>query len=489
MSLGGQLSRTALVRGMVGFLRQKAWLIIAVLVGYILYQFPPPEGLSREGQVIIIMMVMAVILFVTEPVPLPTVALLIIGGQVVLLGKDSSVVARSLMSDSVLFIMGSLMLAVGIIKQKLDKRIAYLIVRITGTGLFQIAAGITLICGLLSSVIGGHTVAAMMLPVALTLITLTKEHTRNIKGMAAVLLLSIAYGCAIGSIGTPSGGARNAIMIGYWRDFFFDPTKPLTTKYLVDYLDWMKYAYPIFLLQLPFVTWILFTAFKPEHKTLRRAVAKLRKQIEYQGPIKGADWAAIVIFLLTLAGWITLSDTLGLGIVAILGSALFLVAGLVRWNDMNSGVNWGVVLIYAATISLGVEMKDSGAAEWLAQSFLHSLQPLHMDHGLPLLAAYTALTTLVANTMSAGAAVAVLGPITLHTAELAGESPIALGFITAISTSFAYFTAAAQPAFAIVYAAGYLRTSDFLKVGWRMGIVSAAILLLAAQFYWPLLGV
>ena len=487
MSLGGQLSRTSLMRGMVSFLREKAWLIIAFLVGVVIYNLPVPEGLSREGQIIIMMVIVAVILFVTEPVPLPTVALLIIGGQVVLLNKDANVVASSLMSDSVLFIMGSLMLAVGIIKQKLDKRLAYLIVRITGTGLFQISVGITVVCGLLSSVIGGHTVAAMMLPVALTLISLTKEHTKNIKGLAAVLLLSIAYGCAIGSIGTPSGGARNAIMIGYWRDFFFDPTDPATRKYIVDYLDWMKYAYPIFLAQLPFVTWILFITFKPEHKTLRRAVAKLRKQIEKQGPIKGSDWAAIVIFLLTLTGWVTLSDRLGLGIVAILGSALFLMVGLVRWNDMNSGVNWGVVLIYAATISLGVEMTQSGAAEWLAVSFLHLLGPLHMDQGVPLWAAYIALTTLVANTMSAGAAVAVLGPVTLHTAELVGESPLKLGYITAISTSFAYFTAAAQPAFAIVFASGYLRTRDFLKVGWRMAIMSVVILLLAAEFYWPYL--
>ncbi len=488
MALGVPHSRIPILRGIVDFLRQRIWLFIAFMLGSILYFLPVPEGLGREGQLILIMVIVAVILFVTEPVPLPAVALLIIVGQVILLEKQSSDVARSLMSDSVLFIMGSLMLAVGIIKQKLDKRIAYLIVRVTGTGLFQVSLGITVVCGVLSSIIGGHTVAAMMLPVALTLITLTKEHTRKVSGLAAVLLLSIAYGCAIGSIGTPSGGARNAIMIGYWREFFFEPDNPVTLKYLVSYLDWMKYAYPIFLIQLPFVTWILFAAFKPEHKTLRRAVAKLRKQIEAQGPIKGGDWAAIIIFLLTLAGWITLSDALGLGIVAILGSALFLIVGLVRWNDMNSGVNWGVVLIYAATISLGVEMKDSGAAEWLAVSFLDVLKPWNLDHGMPLWVAYTALTTLVANTMSAGAAVAVLGPVTLHTAELVGESPLKLGYITAISTSFAYFTAAAQPAFAIVYASGYLRTRDFLKVGWRMGLLSASILLLAAQFYWPLLG-
>ena len=42
-------------------------------------------------------------------------------------------------------------------------------------------------------------------------------------------------------------------------------------------------------------------------------------------------------------------------------------SGLVRWEDINSGVNWGVVLLYAAAISLGVEMKETGAAEWVAQ--------------------------------------------------------------------------------------------------------------------------
>ncbi len=470
------------------FLHDRRWLIAAFIIGAILYFVPPPDGLSREGQLVLIVSVVAVILFVTEPVPLPSVALMIIVAQVLLLGLDSGKVARSLMSDSVLFIMGSLMLAVAIVKQKLDKRIAYLIVRMTGTGIFQICFGVTLVCGVLSSIIGEHTVAAMMLPVALTLISLTSDDPKEIKGLAAVLLFSISYGCAIGGIGTPSGGARNAIMIGYWKDFFFDPQNAETRKFLVDYVGWMKYAYPIFLLQLPFVTWILFAAFRPERKHLKRAVAKLRKQIEEQGPMKRKDWSAIIIFLMTLVGWVALSEHIGLGTVALIGAVLFLAVGLVTWNDMNSGVNWGVVLLYAATISLGVEMKSSGAAEWIATSFLTLLGPLHMDHGLPLWASFTALTTVVTNTMSAGAAVAVLGPIALRTAELAQESPLILGYITAISSAFAYFTAAAHPAFTIVYASGYLRATDFFKVGWRMALMSAFILLLAARFYWPLLG-
>ncbi len=470
------------------FIDDRRWLFVAFIIGAALYIAPTPEGLSREGQTVLVISVVAVILFVTEPIPLPSVAFMIVIAQITLMGLESSEVARSLMSDSVLFIMGSLMLAVAIVKQKLDKRIAYLIVRATGTGIYAICVGISFVCGVLASIIGEHTVAAMMLPVAVTLVTLTSNNPKEVKGLAAVLLFSISYGCAIGGIGTPSGGARNAIMIGYWKDFFYDPTNPETRQFLVDYVTWIKYAYPIFLAQLPLVTFILFAAFKPERKTLRRAVAKLRKQIELQGPMKGSDWASVAIFMATLVGWVTMSESVGLGTIALMGAVFFLAVGLVPWNDMNSGVNWGVVWLYAATISLGVEMKASGAAEWIATSFLGLLGPMNMDHGLPLLAAYTGLTTVVTNTMSAGAAVAVLGPIALRTAEIANENPLHLGFITAISSSFAYFTAAAHPAFTIVYASGYLKASDFFKVGWRMAIMSAAVLLLAAKFYWPLLG-
>ncbi|MGI9387788.1 MAG: SLC13 family permease, partial [Methyloligellaceae bacterium] len=336
----------------------------------------PPEGLDQRGLVLISMSVVAIILFVTEPVPLPTVALMIILGQVVILGIDSTSVAKSLMSDSVLFIMGSLMLAVAVVKQKLDKRIAYQIVRMTGTRTSNVCIGISLVSGLLASFIGEHTVAAMMLPVAITLVTLTSQDPTKVRGLAAVLLFSICYGCSVAGIGTPSGGARNAIMIGYWKDFFFDPSNPETAKYLVDYVTWMLYCYPVFLIQLPFVTIILLYTFRPEHRNISRAVVKLREQIRKEGPMKAADWVSILAFVVVLCGWLNFSDTLGLGTVAIFGAVVFLVIGLVQWDDVNSGVNWGVVLLYAAAISLGVQMKDSGAALWVANSFLDLLSPL-----------------------------------------------------------------------------------------------------------------
>lgn len=464
---------------------EKRWFFIALLAGFGFIQLPTPDGLTHEGQIVLGMSLVATILFITEPVPLPTVPLLIIVGQVALLKLDANSVAQSLMSDSVLFILGSLMMAVAMVKQKLDKRIAWMIVRFTGTNLFWISFGITLVCGLLAAFVGEHTVAAMMLPVGMTLITLTSNDPAKMRNVAAILLFSISYGCSIAGIATPSGGARNAIVINYWHQFFYNPLDPATWRYLVSYVDWIIYAFPMFLFRLPIVPFLLYFTFKPETTDLSRAVARLRTQIESQGSVKPSEWQAIILFGLVILGWVFFSSSLGLGIVAIAGATVFLIAGLVRWEDINSGVNWGVVLLYAAAVSLGVEMKATGAATWLANSIVDGLSMFNAGQGAGLWAAMSVLTIAVSNTMTAGAAVAVLGPVVLNTAQIAGDDPLTLGYITAISSAFGYLTAAAQPAFTIIYASGYLKAKDFMRIGWKMMVISFILLQLMASFYWP----
>lgn len=472
----------------LNFFWERRWFFIAMIMGFLLIAAPTPENLSREGQIVLAMSVMATILFVTEAVPLPTVPLLIIVGEVVLLGLDPTRVAQSLMTDSVLFIMGSLMLAVAIVKQRLDRRIAWLIVRMTGTNVYWISFGITAVCGTLAAFIGEHTVAAMMLPVGVTFITLISNDPKKVHGLAAVILFSIAYGASIAGVATPSGGARNAIIISYWKELFYHPLDPATYRYLMDYASWTIYAFPMFLIRLPIVTGLLMLTFRPETTDMSRAVTRLRTQVMMDGPLKPSHWLTILIFGLTILGWVFLSGQLGLGVIALIGVSAFLVFGLVKWEDINSGVNWGVVLLYAAAISLGVEMMESGAADWVGRRFLTLLAGFGAESGFGFNAAVSILTIAVSNTMTAGAAVAVLGPIVLNTAVAANVDPIIAGFVAAISSAFGYLTPAAQPAFTIIYASGYLRSRDFFKVGIRMMFVSVAILLALASLYWPLLG-
>lgn len=456
------------------FLKRK-WFFLFLSLGLLPVFLSPPEGLSPEGFRVLCIAGIAILLFMTEPVPLPTVAFLIAILQVIFHIGTPTEVAKSFMSDSVVFIMGSLMLAVAIVKQKLDKRIALTILRLTGPNVFRITLGFVIVSALIASVAGEHTVAAMMLPVVMTLITSSSSEPEKIRNLSTLLLLSIAYGAMIAGFGTPSGGARNAIMIAYFHQLF---------DLKISYLSWIRYLYPFLILQIPLVTYVLYMTFKPELKDLKPAILKLREKVKGEGKLTQKDKWTIGIFLFTMFLWITISDQIGLGITALIGVVLYLVFDVVRWEDLNNGINWGVILIYASAISLGIAMRDTGASNWLAAHLLDWVSPGGPQTQILILAVIGIMTLLIASFISSGAAVGMLGPITLELARLSGTSILAAGFVTVMASSFSFMTTIASPASQIVYASGYLRKKDFLKAGWKMTLISLGLLLLFSQTYW-----
>ena len=177
---------------------QKKWFIYAILIGFILTLLPTPNGLSVEGKTSIVILFVSLILIIKEPIPLPAIAIFILISQIYGGVDNVDGIAKSFMSDAVFFIMGSLMLAVVIIRQGWDSRIALGILKITGNKTSGIALGFLSISAILASFIGEHTVAAIMLPIGMTLIRFTSSDISKVKNLSAVILFSIAYGCLIG---------------------------------------------------------------------------------------------------------------------------------------------------------------------------------------------------------------------------------------------------------------------------------------------------
>ncbi len=461
-----------MLRSLLYWVYQKRWLLFAAALGTVLYLLPCPDGVSREGYRTLIIAIVVVILIISEAVPLPAIALLIAVLQVTLAIAGPSEVAQSYMSDAVFFIMGSLMLAVAIVKQGLDARLTLAILSLTGTRVLAIMWGFFVISLLLTSFIGEHAVVAMLLPVALTLIRNTSEDPNEVPGLTKLLLFALAYGSIIGSIGTPSGGARNVIMINYLSDFGLAK---------IGYLRWMIFTYPLMLVQIPLAGWLLSRAFKPERDRLDSAVHKLKAKVTAAGPLTGQQVLAIVLFIVIFLAWVFLSDRIGLGVVALAGVFLYLTTGLVQWQEINQRTNWGVVLLFAAAISLGVQLKNTGAALWVAQQLVAATGGLLEQFALAQYGLVIVFTTVVANIMSPSATVAMLGPLFMNF----GGDPVLLGLATAVSSAFGYLMAVGAPAGMIIAATGLIRARDFVQAGWRITLASITVLLLALLLYWP----
>jgi len=453
---------------------RKKWLIFSFVFSILLFYLPSPEGLGSEAHRTLIIVLVALTLIVSESIPLPAVAILILIMEVILGVATADSVASSFMSDAVFFIMGSLMLAVAIVYQGLDKRLALGVINITGNKTWRIVLGFVTISALLSSFIGEHTVAAMMLPVALALIRNAGIDTGKATKLSTILLFSIAYGCAIGSIGTPSGGGRNVIMIGYLSDFGIAE---------ISYLDWMKFAYPMLVLEIPVAAIVLWYTFTPEQKIMDSSVRKLKVQVAKTGKMTVNQIMSIVIFFVVFLGWIFLSPFIGLGIVALIGVFLYLTFGLIDWQEISNNTNWSVIMLFGAAISLGIQMKETGAALWVAEGTLQYLEIIFQDVGIVRWFVSVVMTGLLTNLLSNAATVAVFGPIVLDM----GGNPVITGIMTSIASAFAYLTIVASPTCMIIHSTGLITSGDYLKAGWKLFIISIVLLLLISTFYWPIL--
>ena len=213
------------------------------------------------------------------------------------------------------------------------------------------------------------------------------------------------------------------------------------------------------------------------------AIRRLKINVAHKGRFTGNEFLTILIFVIVVLCWIFLNESFGLGIIAIGGAFLYMATGLVEWKQVSRNTNWGVILLFAGAISLGVQMKNTGAALWIGNSMMSQFSSLIDQFSIFPYIQNIFLTTLLSNIMSSSATVAVLAPITLSM----GGDPLYMGMTTAISSAFGYFSAIAAPACMIIYSSGLVKITDFLKAGWRMAIMSTITLLIIYKFYWPLI--
>lgn len=449
---------------------QKKWFVYSILVSIFLLNLSTPIGLSVPAYHSLIILVLVFMLVTFEPIPFPAIALLTLVLQVVLGVAPPDQVASSFMNDAVLFVMGSLMFAIAIVHQGLDIRLARLIVFIFGKSKRMFLAGLMSISAILSSFLGEHTVIAIMLPIGLSVIKNIDTQQTDGKNAVLITLFSIAYGTIIGSIGTPSGGARNVIMINYLQEF---------SNVHIDYWKWMKHAYPILIIQLIVAYFVLQFAFPSSLKNIK--MRGYKKNIENRSIKKDINHLfSCLIIIAIIASWFTFNDIYGLGIIALGGALTFMIFGMITWEEINKNTNWGVILLFAATISLGFQINETGASSWLVIKFnelLNSLPSNSMNVSWSIMAILSGLT---ANFFTSSATVSLIGPmaIELHPTD------ISFALSSAIASGFSFLTVISSPTAMIIYSTGLVSTKVFFRVGILMFIISILILYLMSQFYW-----
>ena len=469
-------------------------ILVFVLIGLIL---PTPESMLAKAQdlygsnpdtdvalkavhikLTMALLCMCVVFFATEAVPMPAVALLIGLIQLFFGITSPKMIAITYAHDAVWFIAGSLALGATLVKYGLDKRVGMLVVNLAGTKTRSIVIGILLGTAIPTAFVGEHAVAAMYVPIALALYTLTNKSTPSPK-LGTLLMVTIAVGCMIGGPMSPTGGARNALMIGFLAEYGID----------VSFVQWISMGVMYTIVMSVIMSFLLPILFKPEVDDLSEAVGLLKKDLEKHGAMTNKQKLVAGIMALVVVMWITdkslvrdiLGFSLGLGGIAITGAVLYMLFGLTSWKDYEEKVSWGVIVLYAGCISLGTVFKNTGASSWFADQIMMLVSPLGLDSGIELVILMCVIGAVLTNLMSAGATVAVIGPVVLDMAINSETNPVLVGVGLAIATSMAYWLVIGTPASSIVYASGQLESKDFIRmatIGWPAALLALSAIII-----------
>jgi sodium-dependent dicarboxylate transporter 2/3/5 len=439
---------------------------------------------ARMAKVMIGILLLAAFLWGTEALPLGATDILV--GVLIYLFAILPIndISRAYMKDAVFFIFGILAVAVGVAKTGLDKRIGLILLsRIKSAKAFAFIffPMLAIAAGFLSE----HALVALLIPVLMGVYKVTcKMHgVKKDRALAIFLLLGVCFAANHGGPGSPAAGGRNAIMVGYLMEYGM----PIT------FLQWMKYGLPFVPMMAVVIGAYMYIRLKPKFKVPDVNPSEVVKaEVANMPKFGGKEAMMAVILVLLISGWIILGEEAGLGGPTLYAVAAMFLCRIVDWDDIQAGVAFDVVGLYAAACAMGVGLKFTGGALWLAQTFVGFL-PDFMTRGDGLVMGVSLLTGTMTNFMSDGATVAALGPIVLPMATLAKVHVWKVGLITAFSSSFANFLVVGTPNNAIAFGMGrdpetgerLLDVMDFVKYGLPVTILAWAVLWGWAVFgYW-----
>ena len=464
-------------------MQKKIGFILGPLTFIILMFIGPFEGLSQPAHSILSSTLWIAIWWITEAIPIAATALIPIVLFPLSGGLDLSATTASYGHKFVFLYLGGFLIAIGIEKWNLHKRIAINIISFIGVDARRVILGFMIATAFLSMWISNTATSVMMLPIGIAII---KQLSEN-KTFGKALMLGIAYSASIGGVATLIGTPPNLVLAGVVSEIY---------GHEITFSQWFLFGFPISIILL-FFCWIYLTrvAYKFESNSFPGGKAEIQTIKKELGPISFEEKLVAIVFALAGLCWISRSfflqkilPSLDDTIIAIsFGLLLFILpskqksAALLSWRD-TINLPWGIIILFGGGMALARAFETSGLALWLGELMTSfSVLPLFLLI-LLLIAAVNFLTEITSNLATTAMLLPVLAPLALEI----NIHPFGLMVGAAVAASCAFMLPVATPPNAVVFGSGYLKIQDMVTRGVIMNIFSIILITLMVYLILPI---
>ena len=470
---------------------------------FVLFWFLPLTTLTPPAHRLSSVVSLVVIWWVTEAIPIPATAL--VGAALtVVCGVTSATEAFAPFASPTIFLfIGSFIIGQAVSTHQLDRRLALSLLSLNlvrgSIGRIRVAMG--LLCMAISAWMSNTATTAMMLPVAMGVLTAVGVANRGgSRSYAVGFLLTVAYAASIGGIITPVGTPPNLITLGLLD-------KLAGVK--INFLTWMLLMTPM-ALALGAVMLIagarLFPA--PADSSsgkpidLGRAERRMGAWTSGQRNCAIAFGVAVVLWVtpgalaafgLGALPWVkTLTGRLDEAVVAVVAASLLFVLPVnwrerrftIGWNEASK-IDWGTILLFGGGLSLGRLMFVTGLAEHIGHTIV-AWSGVETLWGVTAMAA--ALGILLTEITSNTAATNMLVPVVISIAQANEVNPVVPALAVCLGASMAFMLPISTPPNAIVYGSGLVPITAMLRFGIVLDVLAFVIIVAGLRVLAPLLG-
>ena len=447
--------------------------LVMYMMGF--YQTVMPAAAWQVTSVAVLM----AIWWATEALPVAVTALLPVIVLPLLGFSDVRTLGSSYAHPLIFLFLGAFILALGLERWNLHRRLALNILLRTGTEGSRLIAGFMLIAALLSMGMTNTSTTMMLLPIALSVSAIISEREdvseQHKQAFTVALLLGVAFGATIGGMATLIGTPPNALLAAF-----------VSEQYGIDigFSDWLVIGLPVTIFMLPLTWWVLTRLVFKFEVPASEAVNQHVKQMTLElGAMTQSEKRVGMVFLLVVLAWAfrkpivaatgmsSLSDA---GIALIGALLLFIIPArsqasdkLMTW-DVAKTLPWAVLLLFGGGLSLAAAVSQSGLAVWLGEM----LSPVSVLGLFALMLAISFTVVYLTELTSNLATTATFLPIVAAVAVQLDLNPLLLCVPVALAASCAFMLPVATAPNAIVYSSGRFQVADMARAGMRLNIVA-----------------
>jgi len=430
----------------------------------------------------------AIVVWITEAVSYPVSAALVVSLGALLLGaappfaagatgarigtsKALGMFLEGFASPAAALVAAAVFLAAAMRHTQLDRRLALLVLRRTGTGPRGILLG-AIVVGIVLAFFVPSTTARVGAIVPIMGGMVAAFGLARDSRLAACLMITTAQVATIWNVAIKTAAAQNLLAVGLIQQ---------SLGITVSWAAWFRHAAPWAVVMTGVLYVVMRLLVPPE---------------PVGGPeARAAEWRLIAVAVALLALWSTEGSLHALDTSTTTLAAVTLLLlpriGVLAWEEAERLVPWGTVVLFAVGISIGAVLIATGAAGWLARATLGALGVASLSP-LAIVAVLSAINIVVhLGFASATSLAATWIPIVLaFVGALHRPDVPALGMVLVqqFVVSFGFLLPVNSPQNMVAYATGAFTTRDFLRTGVWITVVGYALLLALAATWWRWTG-